>query len=144
MIHTTIRLGLAVLVIVQAFGVAGCSGYTTAALPDDPEREPVAESGILVLEAGMHARIYLTNGEQQTGEVIAVSPDEVTIGRPGNHGFEETVIPAARIARVEVEASSTAESALAGAAGIAMLVVFDSIVAAALYVWIASPDWDNS
>ena len=114
------RYGITVLVFLLASVLAGCSGYRVATIPSSPDIEEHAESDMPVLKVGMRARVFLTSGAVHNGEVTQVSGSQVTLGRAGNYGFEETSYPISEIDKVEVESSSKVGSVLTGSVGVAM------------------------
>ena len=118
----TLHLALSLLLAVQALLLAGCSGYTEARMPSDLEGDrPVVEEGV-------EARVYLYSGEVHEGEVTRVTPDSITLGKPGNHGFEETEFAMREIREVTVFEGSEAEETAGLLAGAGMLIVLVPLV----------------
>jgi riboflavin transporter FmnP len=83
------------------------------------------------VQKGQVARIFLKNGASIAGTVTKVSPESVTIGKVGNYGFEEALILATEIERIEVESSSSQESIAAGVVG-TVVIAAGAIVLAVL------------
>ena len=98
--------------------LSGCSGYKIAVIPSGPEFEEQAESDQPILKEKMQARVYLKSGEVHIGEVVQISDSEVTIGRTGNYGFEETAFRLDEIEKVEVPAGSKVASVIVSTTGI--------------------------
>jgi hypothetical protein len=59
----------------------------------------------------MQAKVTLRTSETLDGEITAVSPDTISLGKPGNYGYTRTTIPAADIASIETEESAPAVKA---------------------------------
>ena len=59
----------------------------------------------------------LFDGEVKTGEILALTPESITLGKVGNYGFEEAVIPVSSIAKIEVEPASSTGSRILGVVG---------------------------
>ena len=135
--HRTLRITLVVLLLVQVSGLAGCSsGYTNATLPDDPtEAEDLPE-----VRRGTEARVHLHSGEVVEGEVIEVSPVAVSIGKPGNFGYQETVCARSDIAKIEVLKAHAVLDALALVTAGAMVVIAAAAIAFAI-AWNSPTVW---
>ncbi len=84
--------------VVLCFFLSGCS-YQQVALPTTNEpspEEPLAKIGQTV-------KVTTTDGSKFEGEVVSVSVGEIVLGKPGNYGFEETVIRAEDIVEIKTE-----------------------------------------
>ncbi len=118
-----------VLIVALVFSVSGCSGYRVSRLP------PGASAGELngpaedVVQAGQTARIIMNNGTSITGSVIEVSSESITLGKVGNYGFEETVVLAAEIERIEIESGSLSSTVIAGVLSVAAVSLLVTVTA---------------
>ncbi len=83
--------------------IVGCSGYRQIALPDPASAGDSAQAQLKILKKGMDVRVTLNSGKKLTGKVIDITEVSLTIGKPGNYGFQKTEIPRADILSVEAE-----------------------------------------
>lgn len=66
------------------------------------------------LVVGKAARITLKGGHVETGEIVSLSAEAITIGNPSNYGFQKTAIPVESIETVEVQQDGKTESTIKG------------------------------
>ena len=100
--------------------LTGCSGLHPAALPVDPTA-PQDDVEARTVHVGMQAKVTLRSGETVDGEVTAVSPDSISLGKPGNYGYTRTTIAAADIASIEAEEDAPVVKAAGTALGVLFL-----------------------
>jgi len=73
--------------------IPGCAGYHPVPLPNDPSSSSeIPTEGAESLSVGDDVRITLLSGDVLQGEVVGLTPDVVTIGKPGNYGWVETTV----------------------------------------------------
>jgi hypothetical protein len=107
---------------------SGCTGYRVSHLPLSDSSRSTAASEEFV-KAGQMARIVLKSGDIVEGEVTVANSDSLVVGVIGNYGFEESVVLAADIIRIEVEANSLSGSIAAGLVGAAAVGVLFAVTA---------------
>lgn len=105
--------------------LSGCASYRYVSLPSAPGVDR-PDGASQVVEPRSTARVTLTTGETISGEVVRATEAELVLDHPGNFGFEELVFPAADIATIEVEYTSTGSKvvilSLVGATALAIFV----------------------
>jgi hypothetical protein len=109
------RFALSLILVLNSFALAACSGYTTAAIPTSPDSDAPE------LKVGVQARVHLQTSEVHEGEIVAVSETHVTLGVPSNHGFVETPYAFDEIEKCEVQSLEGAQKA--GAIGVIVVAV---------------------
>lgn len=117
----TSAMGMALLVVVAALALGGCSTYRPARLPTAAELAPPPENSKVPVYKGMHVRVTLTDGTKYSGEVARVDENELAIGKVGNYGLEEHVIRRGEIASMDVVQSTRAGNYLGSTVGLASL-----------------------
>ena len=122
------RFALSLILVLNSFALAACSGYKVASPPNNPASESKTSKGLPQLEEGAQARLSLASGEVHEGEVMAVSAETVVLGNPGNHGFVEQAYAWSDIEKCEVETSSAAGTIV----GVGFALV---IVALGVFLW---------
>ena len=98
--------------------MAGCSSYVVATMPVDSTNPGKEKIDHLTIKKRMVAKVYLHSGEIHEGEIIQVSPKQITLGRASNFGLEKTVIQAGQIQLIEVESSSKTGRILTSTVGV--------------------------
>ena len=95
-----IRLVSLILVLTLVANLAACTTAREMSLPDasDPERPAV--------EDGQDVTVVLVDSVRVVGEVLAITPDTLLIGKGGNYGWEETALPLEQIVRIETREST--------------------------------------
>ena len=96
----TIRRTL--LLVGLCCAVTGCTATHLVLLPCEAPAPPQDSILVRTARVGMRARVTLWTGETVEGEIMDVEEDSLTLGKVGNYGLEETVIPAADIAFIEI------------------------------------------
>lgn len=130
------RSVLALLLVLQCVASTGCSSLTTGRLPNDPS------SDLPEVKTGRDARVYLITGAVHEGEVMQVSGTQITLGKPSNHGFQETVILAEEIDWIEFEHASQTESRIGGTVAIVSAVLILALFG--LLLAFSGTDWGGS
>ena len=106
-----------ILLIVLATFVSGCAGYRNSYLPSEGLSNELPISSEEIVQVGQVGRIFLKNGTSISGTITEVSAESVIVGKVGNYGFEETLILATDIERIEVESRSPMDPLMTGLVG---------------------------
>jgi len=77
-----------------------------ARLPADPGGPPADREEIRTIQVGEKATLHLKSGKKIEGEVTAIAPDRITLGRPSNYGYQEDTYLEAEIERMETSRST--------------------------------------
>ncbi len=105
--------------------LTGCTTARELSLPgatDDPAHASV--------KVGKRVTVHLVDGEKITGDVLAVTPDGLTLGKAGNYGWQETPVAAERIDRIEIHEVTDFARAMLVVTGVAIVV---TLIVGAMY-----------
>lgn len=119
------------LVVTLVTNLSGCATYRTARLPNHMVQQDDKPSHAVPVIVGSSAKATLRSGNVVSGEVTAVSDSSLTIGRIGNYGLQEKVVPASELVRLEIEDQSGFGSSAVGIVATAVIVLTLGIVAIA-------------
>jgi len=89
--------------------LAGCGGTRVVRISSSDAQEEAT-----VIEKGLDVRVTLLNGKILDGEVVEVTADSLTLGKPGNYGLRKTVIPLSGIDKVEFGSPGAAAQVVGG------------------------------
>ncbi len=103
--------------------LAGCTAYRPASLPGDIPSSLDQEIEGRDISVGDSVKIVLFSREFFTGIVVKISPEEIVLGKTGNFGYEETVVPVVEIASLQVEGVAGPFGLLKGMAAIGLVFV---------------------
>jgi hypothetical protein len=120
-----VRLSMTVAMVAN---LSGCATYAPARMPNHFPNPAAKAPRPVPVAAGMSAKATLNSGESVSGEVTAVSDSSLTIGRIGNYGLQEIVVPTSELARLEVEDQSGFGSSTVKVAALVIVVLTLGIV----------------
>ncbi|MEZ4387062.1 MAG: hypothetical protein R3D98_05710 [Candidatus Krumholzibacteriia bacterium] len=119
---------LATLLIVALLAqLTACTATRVAPLTGLESDAPVA--------VGQTVIVHRTAGDAVRGEVVAVTESAITVGKDGNYGRELTEIPAADIARIEVQEATGLTRGLAIVGGIVAGITLVGLIALSRVDW---------
>jgi hypothetical protein len=122
------KLGRISLIVALVANLSGCATYIPARLPADMAHHGDNSPRFVPVVVGLPAKATLDSGDVVAGEVTAVTDSSLTIGRAGNYGFQERVVFATELVRLEVEDRSSFASASVGAVAAVVVVLTLGIV----------------